>query len=223
MALDLMPADIDCDVTIFPVKVYGDGNCLARTGSLFAFGCEENHEEIRARIVVESVNNCESYLNSKILSSGSNMTETQHLAKVYAQYSDYYIAGVDLTEHAIRTVFENEILSICQRGSYIGIWQIHALATVLKSCIFSVHPVYGSFNTRKHLHRKIIPINGSLKEHNRMLQIMCSNVNGKGVQEALWAPNHFVPLLPVDKVSETVEVFPLFLNLLLLIFLMKEL
>jgi hypothetical protein len=202
MALDLMPKDIDCDHAIFPVKIYGDGNCLPRTGSVFAFGDEESHEEIRARIIIESVNNIEKYLDSRLLSEGVN--EKHNLAEIYAQYSDSYTPGITLTNSYIRRLFETEILSICKRSSYMGIWQLHALAVVLRSNIYSVHPVYGGYNTRKHLNRKISPSSDIAAEAD--IHIMWSHTRGKAVREAVWAPNHFVALLPMDKVPDYLEV-----------------
>ncbi|CAG2242877.1 unnamed protein product [Mytilus edulis] len=53
ISLQLYPEqDVLCQ-GFLPMKIYGDGNCLCRTGSMYIFGSENNHIELRARVVVE--------------------------------------------------------------------------------------------------------------------------------------------------------------------------
>ena len=71
VAQSILPSDIhQQDVMKFPVINGADGNCLPRCGSVYSFGNEDNHEEIRARIVIESVQHCDQYLNHKCLARG---------------------------------------------------------------------------------------------------------------------------------------------------------
>ena len=51
-ALDLVPDDLEGS-NRYPVCIQGDGNCLARCGSVFAFREQEKWKEIRVRIAVE--------------------------------------------------------------------------------------------------------------------------------------------------------------------------
>ena len=50
-ALDLYPTDAPTDMV--PIEVGKDGNCLPRCGSLYLFGHERNHTEIRVRTILE--------------------------------------------------------------------------------------------------------------------------------------------------------------------------
>ena len=45
LSLSLVPDDNYLQ-DLFPGLIYGDGTCLPRCGSLFAYGTEENHIEI---------------------------------------------------------------------------------------------------------------------------------------------------------------------------------
>ena len=50
-ALDLYPTDAPTDMV--PIEVGKDGNCLPRCGSLYLFGHERNHTEIRVCTILE--------------------------------------------------------------------------------------------------------------------------------------------------------------------------
>lgn len=53
-SMSLVPNDDGLE-NLFPCLIYGDGNCLPRCGSLFAYGTENKHLDIRARIVLHLV------------------------------------------------------------------------------------------------------------------------------------------------------------------------
>ncbi|XP_069117201.1 uncharacterized protein [Argopecten irradians] len=204
MALDLMPEDMEnYEHAVFPIKVYGDGNCLPRTASLLAYGTEDCYEEMRARIIVELVNHADEYLDNIILSNGlESLGRKESLPVIYAQYSDFYLPGTHITDETLQLVYEHEVLSIRRNGTYMGIWQIHALASLLGCCVHSICPKYGGFNTRRHLHRKIYPLGKcQLPDNSLPPMVMWTNLQGKSIPEAHWRPNHFVALFPVDTVS----------------------
>lgn len=54
----------------FQVIVIGDGNCLPRSESVFAFGNEHNPCEIRVRIIIELCLHMELYLDNNYLKIG---------------------------------------------------------------------------------------------------------------------------------------------------------
>ena len=57
LSMQVLPDDMPVTEhgQVYPISVIGDGNCLPRTGSIFAYGTEEHHEEIRAKIIMEQV------------------------------------------------------------------------------------------------------------------------------------------------------------------------
>lgn len=87
-----------------PVRVYGDGNCLPRTGSLYAFGDEHHHNEIRCRIVLEMCVNIKFY--------------TLKENKVYAQYSQEYDPGKTMNNDEFIKVFKRTVVSFANPGAW---------------------------------------------------------------------------------------------------------
>ena len=195
-ALELMPSDLDQDPSkMMPVQVVGDGNCLARCGSLLAFGFEDEHTEIRVRIVMQQVLNKSSMLSNRYLSAGFDK-RINHVG-IYTMYSDEYKVGKKLDQDTITSVYETEVLKVAKEGAWMGVWQLHALAAVLKYPVYSVYPEYGGQTVRCNLNRKMMPACESTTK--KPAFIMWTNVHGKEIKEALWAPNHFVVLLPIDR------------------------
>ena len=67
-----------------PLKIYGDGNCLPRCASMMAFGDQDNHVEMRTRIVMELALNLDTYLDDEFLKSGHECEDC--LPTIYAIY-----------------------------------------------------------------------------------------------------------------------------------------
>ena len=189
-ANDLMPDDIDhLEGLQFPVVVTGDGNCLPRCGSLVAYLKEDNHEEIRLRIAVEMICNKESYLDKSYLSRG--LPDNEGLApQTVALYSSQFF-GEKLTKASVRKIFEKEISEVLQKNSFMGLWQIFALSSVLKRPIVSVYPKRGNPNVRRDMHRIILPREQQIDQP---VGIMWSSARGDMTKEH-WVPNHFCLLL----------------------------
>jgi hypothetical protein len=87
LSLSLVPGENDLQ-DLFPCLIYGDGNCLPRCGSLFAYGTEEKHIEIRKRIVLHLVQHKEMYLNSND-------------ARTFSMFSELF-SGEVLSEIAVK-------------------------------------------------------------------------------------------------------------------------
>jgi len=156
-----MSTDLNTNIDLLPCHVNSDGNCLPSTGSTFAFGNKDQVHEIRLRIVLELVKHEKYYLNDSFLESGTysqKSTEQTSLKKQYAQYSEYFIPGCKLSDVKIRTIYRKEIESVIKDKTYMGIWQIHALASVLKTPIFSCYSCLGNLNIRRNLHRLVKPV-----------------------------------------------------------------
>lgn len=155
-ALQICPTDIPQDCILYPVKVGADCNCLPYTGSIIAYGNEDRATEIRVKIIVKAVLRMDLYLSHEYLGRGIESTN-KDLVKTCAFYSDENAADITLTKDQIAEIYKKEILKITQDKSYMGIWQIFALSSVLNRPIFSVYPNLGNPNVRKDLHRVIIP------------------------------------------------------------------
>jgi hypothetical protein len=156
-------------------------------------------DEMRVRIIIESSVYKDAYLNQTLLERGAEETNDS-LAKTYAFYSDEY-SNEALSDGQIERIYENEIVKITRNKSYMGIWHIFALSSVLCRNIFSVYPTLGNQNVRKDLHRLIKP-----------REVICSETSyimwtttRKDMTRKNWIPNHFVTLLPIDQPTKKDE------------------
>lgn len=112
-----------------PLKIYGDGNCLPRCASLIAYGVQDMHDEMRIRITFELALHEELYLENKCLQKGHPLPD--NLPNIYAMYSDHY-HGQKITSATVRSIFQMETQDVSKPGSYMGVWQVHSLANILK-------------------------------------------------------------------------------------------
>ena len=193
-AFDLYPDDVPTRKDLNPVQVRADGNCLPACGSVFVFGTDTYADEIRAHIIKELALHKELYLSKEYLSK-SLRKKDKNILKSYAMYSDEYVPGSVLTDGIIEDIFEQEVMSIRDSQTFMGIWQLFALASILKRPIMSVYPKKGNPNVRNDLHRRIEPRE---KESNDEVYIMWTS-NRDDMQEANWVPNHFVPILEMSR------------------------
>ncbi|XP_071124219.1 vertnin-like [Mytilus edulis] len=76
ISLELYPSDDPLCTGFEPTPVYGDGNCLCRSGSMYVFGYENQHIELRCRIIAEMVNNKDQYLSNRRNHQYAQYTET---------------------------------------------------------------------------------------------------------------------------------------------------
>ena len=125
-----------------PIRVEGDGNCFPRTASLLCTGTEERHTEMCVRIAHEMVKHEDVYLNSSFLSKGNGASDDS-MSMRYAQYSPSYIPGSKLTADDIKATYEMETVDIVRPGAYCGIWQMHALSSLMGAPIHSLYPGLG--------------------------------------------------------------------------------
>ena len=89
-ALTLYPED--APENFIPHTIEPDGNCLPRCGSVFLFGHEGHHCEVRIRTMVELATHEDYYLSN------------EHNAALF-QYMENYIPGVKLTEARKQQLF----------------------------------------------------------------------------------------------------------------------
>lgn len=151
-AMDFYPNDVPDKRALYPSKVPADGNCLPSSGSVLACGSSVKATEIRIRILIELVLNDSKYLDSEFLQRGlpiQMIHSSVSLPKIYAQYSDMFNVGMALDENGIRNVYQMEVMKIRLDKSYMGIWQIHALSSVLNTPIFFNLPKVGQSQCQK--------------------------------------------------------------------------
>lgn len=179
-----------------PAKIYGDGNCLPRCASVLAYGVEDHYKEMRIRIVMELVRNESKYISDNYLRKGAN--KETGFAKTFAMFSEHFRAEV-LTSLAIKRIFQQEVLTCCKDGTYMGAWQIASLANVLNTTVESVYPAYGGATIQYDLNRKFVPFSGLQGSSSPTVYIMWSNLEGVMLPEKDYNVNHFVVLLKTHR------------------------
>ena len=177
------------DMNLRSVGVLADGNCLPRVASMLATGEEKSHVEMRIRIVHELAMHDKDYLDNRILARGTSKPRTKW-AMMYATYSPHYNPGTKLSEDGIRDVFEKEVMDIIKPGEYCGIWQIHALSSIIGVPVQSLYPGRGP--PKKHLNRTVMPRQLVGDETSYILWTHTHNTD----LALWWGPNHFVAALP---------------------------
>ncbi|XP_076440671.1 uncharacterized protein LOC143280062 isoform X1 [Babylonia areolata] len=198
---ELLPDDAP---GLMPIQIYGDGNCLPRCASLLATGVQEHHFQMRLRIAVELAAHEDFYLTEENLRSTASPAD---YLKTYALFSDQY-TSTELTSEAVCSTFRKEVLHILTPGTYMGIWQLHAVASVLQRPIFSIYPSYGGHNVRQYLHRIISPRVSSYSKESDLPGIMWTRTDGKSLPESAWTPNHFVVCLSGSKSRNSAQPGP---------------
>ena len=189
------------------LKTIADGDCLFRSASIFAFGNEHRHKEMRVRKVLELA------LNSKFYQEGKDVKKIL-LAEIREISSKGGESSSKLSDENVKTDFECEVQNSAASKSRGCYWHLQALGTVLGRQIRSVYPDSGSNEIREYFHATICPRKcDRLKEP---LTFLWTHTTGGVVSKFL--PNHFVPLIPFSKIP-TLSVEGKFYLLILITFL----
>ena len=197
---DLIAAGMNPDNSLSPISIVGDGNCLPRCASVLAYGHEENHEEMRARIVFELAVNLQQYVDPKIISADS--------LKTFGMISGL---AEGCPGNSPESILKKELLDIVHPNKYMGVWQIFAIANILKMTIKSIYPMRGPEFIRKHLHRNIIPNGARHKQCDENVGILWTSMSDDfQAGPAGWTPNHFVVCLPAQ---DSADICILFTNI----------
>jgi len=202
-SMDSYPNDVPDVRALYPCTVSSDGNCLPACGSVFAHKTEIYAAEMRLRIIIELVQNEDLYLNNDFLKKGLTNTRSKNLSFIYAQYSDMYVPGIHLTYNIVKDIYRKEVMKIRIDKTYMGIWQLHALASVLDTPIYSIYPKLGNPNVRTDLNRLIIPREND--NHKDAIYILWTSTRTNDMTNEHWVPNHFVPVLPIDNTRITLN------------------
>lgn len=174
VALKLIPESLE---TLYPALIESDGNCVARAISLIVFGTQDNHVEIRCRIIIDSVINSARYLSVP-----------QEQLDQLILYSDHHKDTAELT-------YQAEILSICKLSSFMGLWQFMAAANAVQRPIMSIYPQKGPVCCWSTFNTTFYPCNATGNNTN-VIVLMWSSCR-TDMTEDYWVANHIVPLLPL--------------------------
>jgi hypothetical protein len=192
---------------LLPIEIFGDGNCLPRCGSVFAYGTEAHHCEIRLRIAIELIQYRHLYLDNNYLARGIEIVGRNNLSQRFAQFSAELATNDVLTKDKINEIYSREIKTVVSLSSCMGIWQLFALASVLEMPIFAVYPQMGSKAVRGDMHRLILPRQENATRKSVSYIMWTSKRDDMNAEH--WVPNHFVLLLPVllrrDAVAIAIE------------------
>lgn len=199
-AVPLVPDDVTGEPK-YPVVVYGDGNCLPRSGSLYM--PDTDYTEIRVRIVLEGVLFEQRYLDNTVTCEGLKEQRFKDMVKMYAMYSPQYIPDTILTNTAIQNIYRSEFCDVAKSGVFMGIWQILCLSSIMGCTVHSVYPMYCGVNVRPDLNRTVYP---RIKSSNVEAYILWSSLESENVEPRKRSINHFVPLIPMHTLTCTVDI-----------------
>ena len=193
-ALSLLPNDIpNLPTPAFPIEILGDGNCLARCGSIYAYGVSCYHLDIRLRVAMELIIHQEMYMDVDYLSRGlpqGQCLTPEQVAKFSGRQSDR-----DLTNAETLDTYRQDLHLVLKPKEFMAFWSVFALASVLKHPIFLVYPNKGMATVRKHTHRLILPREAGPSDQCYPIFLMWTS-RRDDMPEEYWQPNHFAPILP---------------------------
>jgi hypothetical protein len=99
----------------------------------------------------------------------------------------------------VKDIYRKEVMKIRIDKTYMGIWQLHTLASVLVTPIYSIYPKLGNPNVRTDLNRLIIPRDNG--NHKDAIYLLWTSTR----TNEHWVPNHCVPVLPIDNTRITLN------------------
>lgn len=116
-------------------------------------------------------------------------------SSAFGMYSEHFIPGIRLTKNTTETIYEQEVMNISKPRSYMGIWQLFGLSSVLQMPIYSVHPSLGAPEVRRDLHR----LTELRQKTSDDLAVVMWTTTRTDMENSWWVPNHFVPVLHIDR------------------------
>ena len=136
--------DIPADgpIHLKAIVTQGDGNCLCRAASKGQYNTDIHHIELRVCILIEGVTNIDFYLSDECLERGATFIhKNANLPTVFTTFSEFYTPGQRITDDTIRAIYCLELHSCAKLGSYMGLWQLAQLSSVLNRPLHTIYPV----------------------------------------------------------------------------------
>lgn len=182
--------------SLVPIENEGDGNCLPRAlGHLF-LSDQDDHVEVRVRIVFEGVANSDLYVSDAYLSRGLPESSCKGVASSYCLYSGFanrrYLSEVD-----IMNIYKKEMLTVRRKGTEMGMWEFHMATQVFSRPIGTVYPEHTNPYVRKHTNRIILP----LRECFDILEPVFVMWTPLHLRDKPFQVKHFVPLMKYEHIS----------------------
>ena len=102
--------------------------------------------KLRARIVIELATQEEVYLDPSHLKQGTALTgkKAKVLPTTFTMFSDFYTPGTKITEDVTKAIFREEVKEMAIPRSFMGIWQLFALSSIMQRTINSIYPNRGN-------------------------------------------------------------------------------
>jgi hypothetical protein len=196
-----LPDDLE-EPGLIPVEVTPDGDCLPHTGSVLAFGSQDHPNEIRLRIILELILHGDLYLNPDYLRRGEeNMTDqlANNLPNNFTMYSGQYEKVNKIKRADVIKTYQSEVTALTIPGSYMGIWEVFALSSILGAKIISVYPNMGNRVVRQDFNRTILP---RMLHTTDAFSVMWTSTRFGEMRDEHFVPNLFVPLLKAIVLKE---------------------
>ena len=150
------------------LHVKGDGNCLFNAISVALTGNENISKELKLRTFIELIFN----------------------RKFYEEI--HKNTGIEWTSPTM----ESSIISCAQDGGYSSNFTIHAAATVIGKAITTIYPpVNGHQDGNIAILNRTFEPRFSMNEDHQIFIMWTSATGHKNESNAMWMPNHFVPLI----------------------------
>ncbi|KAK3743046.1 hypothetical protein RRG08_063912 [Elysia crispata] len=183
---------------VLPPRDSDRQTCLCKVCENFKLLSKVLHKDgfLRLRIVHELAVNASYYLDNNYLSR--SFTGKKNCLQSIASFSDHYLPDVhDLSKMTVlKALYEKELKDKCKPRSYMGMWQMFGLASVLQMRICSVYPKVSAYSElRTQLHRVI---ESRHKKTDDVATILWTSTR-MSIKSLSWVPNHFVPLLAFNK------------------------
>jgi hypothetical protein len=84
----------------------------------------------------------------------------------------------------VKDIYRKEVMKIRIDKIYMGIWQLHTLASVLDTPIYSIYPKLGNPNVRTDLNRLIIPRDNG--NHKDAIYILWTSIRTNDMTNEHW-------------------------------------
>ncbi|XP_026520056.1 vertnin [Notechis scutatus] len=187
VAKSLYPEDAPRNMLPFICK--GKGNHLFEAASVLLWGNTSLTLELQLRTVVEMLLYKQYYFNGMIDS------------KVMLQAARYFLCTDKSPEMTLlplatlEAIFDADIKASCFPGSYVNMWHVYALASVLQCNIYSIYPM-SNLKIRPYFNRLIRPRTCNLQTST--LHIMWS---GKQISSQVFEAQYFVPVMGLEELE----------------------
>ena len=187
---------IDAPRNCIPVSCTGNGNCLFNAISILLAGHEDLSTELRVRAAVALLQLQKSFTDP------DSAAVRQLIHEQFVLYSPFALTDqqihTQLNDIQILTVFKTEVQNTLKDRTWSGMWQIIGIATALQMSINSIYPNYNP-RVRNLFNTTIQPLIGSSQY---TISVLWS---GK-VNNGIFQPNHFVPLIDKQNFIQQTEI-----------------